>query len=64
MPDITMCDNKKCPIKETCYRFTAIPSEYRQSYFMDDIRETDGSCDYFIDNSKFKLQREDKEGTD
>lgn len=33
MADITMCEDKECPFKETCYRFTATPSEYRQSYF-------------------------------
>ncbi len=32
MADITMCLNKKCPLKEKCYRFMARPSEYRQSY--------------------------------
>jgi len=34
MPDITMCAGNKCPLKETCYRFTATPSEYSQSYFI------------------------------
>jgi hypothetical protein len=32
MPDISMCKNIHCPLKETCYRFTAKPSEYIQSY--------------------------------
>lgn len=35
MPDITMCSNKDCSKKETCYRFKAKPNEYRQSYFSD-----------------------------
>jgi hypothetical protein len=30
-PDITMCDNKKCPLRGLCYRQTATPSK-RQSY--------------------------------
>ena len=34
MPDITMCEGKDCPLKETCYRYTATPNEYRQSYFV------------------------------
>ena len=34
MPDICMCPGEDCPIKKTCYRFTAKPSEYWQSYFM------------------------------
>jgi hypothetical protein len=36
MPDISMCsgkkDNLKCPLRETCYRFTAKPDRY-QDYF-------------------------------
>jgi len=39
MPDITMCTGKNvnnitCPRKDTCYRYTATPSQYRQSYFV------------------------------
>ena len=34
MPDITMCKGDGCPHKETCYRFTAEPSEFHQSYFV------------------------------
>jgi len=37
MPDITMCDggsgNRECPMKDNCYRYTATPSEFNQSYF-------------------------------
>lgn len=48
MPDITMCMGHECPIKETCYRYTAIPSKYWQSYFTetpyDHLTE---DCDYF-----------------
>lgn len=32
MADISMCDNNKCPLKETCYRFKAIPNPYWQAY--------------------------------
>jgi hypothetical protein len=31
MADITMCKNETCPMKNRCYRYTAIPSDY-QSY--------------------------------
>ena len=31
--DITMCFGGVCPIKESCYRFTAEPNEFRQAYF-------------------------------
>jgi len=33
MADITMCKGENCPMKETCYRYKAVPSEYWQSYF-------------------------------
>jgi len=37
MSDITMCKGQMleitCQRKESCYRFTAIPNEYRQSYY-------------------------------
>lgn len=33
MPDITMCSGGNCPMKETCYRYKAKPSEFWQSYF-------------------------------
>jgi|694.fasta_scaffold31924_9 hypothetical protein len=34
MSDITKCNGKECPHKETCYRFTAAANEFRQSWFM------------------------------
>lgn len=46
MPDITMCANKECPLKDSCYRFTAIPNNYRQSYsWFPYVRDF---CDKFI----------------
>jgi hypothetical protein len=51
MPDITMCLGTDCPYKETCYRFTAKPSEY-QSYFIEPPFK-DGQCDmYWGDNAE------------
>lgn len=49
MPDIAMCNGYDCSIKETCYRYTAKPSEWIQNYFLRDPRETDGSCNHFIE---------------
>lgn len=34
MADITKCEGKNCPLKESCYRYTAKDNEYRQSYFI------------------------------
>lgn len=38
MADITMCDDKECPKKMSCYRFMAVPNEYRQAYFLNTPR--------------------------
>jgi len=46
MPDITMCPGTNCPHKENCYRYTAKPSEYAQSYFME-APIKDGRCDHY-----------------
>lgn len=46
MPDITMCEGTNCPHKEKCYRFTAKPSEFRQSYFVEPPIK-DGKCDHY-----------------
>lgn len=32
MPDISMCANTACPMREICYRYRAIPDEYAQTY--------------------------------
>ena len=45
MPDICMCFGMGCPEKETCYRYTAKPSEY-QSYF-EHPPYLDGECEYY-----------------
>ena len=46
MPDISMCKNTECPLKNTCYRFIATPSEYLQSYGDFKYDEKNG-CDYY-----------------
>ena len=30
--DISKCANKKCQLKDKCYRYLCQPDEYRQSY--------------------------------
>jgi hypothetical protein len=49
MADITMCQDKECPKKEQCYRYTAPANPYRQSYFVYSPREGD-KCVMFTDN--------------
>jgi len=33
MPDFTMCGGFNCSFKELCYRYRAVPSSVRQSWF-------------------------------
>ena len=46
MADITKCKGTGCPAKELCYRYTAKPNEYRQSYFVE-VPYKDDECDHF-----------------
>jgi len=39
MPDITACNDDKCPLKETCYRYKCNKNELGQSYFLDSPRK-------------------------
>lgn len=52
MPDITMCEGEGCDRKKQCYRHTATPSEYRQSYFVESPVDIHGECDHFWTNKK------------
>lgn len=53
MADITMCDNDTCPIKEKCYRYTAIESVYQYyCWFKPTINNGSVKCDAFWDNKE------------
>jgi hypothetical protein len=45
VPDISMCQDKDCPFKEGCYRYTAKPSEW-QSWFSESPRKGD-KCEMY-----------------
>ena len=47
MADISMCLDTECPSRVHCYRFRAIPNQYRQSYFVDTQREGKPKCDHY-----------------
>jgi hypothetical protein len=48
MADITMCRDKGCNKKNTCFRYKAKPNPHRQSYFsLKSINEDDFVCDYY-----------------
>ena len=49
MPDITMCHGENCPLKEKCYRYTAKPNRYFQSFFQEPPYQ-EGKCVFFEDN--------------
>jgi hypothetical protein len=52
MPDISMCANALCPSKDYCHRFTATPSDFRQSYADFGPENQDDKCDHFWPNGK------------
>ena len=45
-----MCQNSICSKSSTCYRFTAKPSRFLQSY-ADFKPDKDGNCNAYWDNS-------------
>ena len=44
--DITMCKNKECTLKESCFRFKCSSTEY-QAYFTDIKQDEKGNCEYY-----------------
>jgi len=50
-PDITMCLGDTCPLKKTCYRYTADPDELRQSYFVV-ASYKNGKCEAYWEDEK------------
>jgi hypothetical protein len=48
MADITKCSGIDCPIKETCYRYTAPVSDWNQSWFCE-YPFKDGVCDMYYE---------------
>ena len=57
MPDITMCFGDDCPVKYNCHRFTAKPSEYRQSYFVNPPHEN-GKCIHFWGDAQERIMKQ------
>lgn len=60
MADITKCHGDMCPNKEQCYRYTAVSSECRQSYFINTPIKDDGTCQEFWEDPYQKYEREKK----
>ena len=53
--DISMCLNKECPLRKSCKRYTATPSEHSQSYmafeFLD-LKNGNIYCENFMENMR------------
>jgi hypothetical protein len=54
MADITMCEGINCEQRETCYRYIAKESPYRQAYFEKTPVLKDGECEMFWDVREIK----------
>ena len=44
--DITKCKGTNCPLKDSCYRFTATENEVLQAYFVEPPIK-DGKCEMY-----------------
>lgn len=71
MADISMCkgifdgnesdEMIRCPKRDECYRYTAPVNPYRQSFFINapgEWKEDNFRCEYFWDNERLKLWKE------
>jgi hypothetical protein len=56
MPDIAMCQNKECKFKKDCYRFTAKPSDFMQTYGEFNCKDKTSIDTFFWKNSKPSIQ--------
>lgn len=57
MSDITKCKGTGCTIKNECYRYTAKPDPYWQSYFFESpcTKKMGGTaCDHYAPNRRDK----------
>lgn len=48
MPDIAMCKNHQCPLRDECYRYRAIPTEPYQTYSDFSPSGDPPTCDWFF----------------
>jgi len=50
--DITKCSSRECPLRKTCYRFTALPDYYMQSYskFEYHLKNGEVKCEFYWSN--------------
>lgn len=60
MADICMCKGTDCPLKESCYRYTANKNEILQSYFKEPPVK-DGKCEMYWGNIYDNVEEEEEE---
>ena len=59
MADISKCEGKECPLKETCYRFTVKGDELHQAYFSDIPYDKEKEeCNYYWKDEYTKKRKE------
>lgn len=56
MPDISMCQDAECPMKESCYRYTAKPKELHQSWFTGNPIHAE-DCEFFVSNKPYNKSK-------
>lgn len=61
MADISMCQNVKCKDRDSCYRFTATPNPYWQSYILLPSKNKN-ECEFYWDNKKPYANKRNKKG--
>jgi hypothetical protein len=47
MPDIAMCKNPNCEIKNTCYRFLAKPDDMQSYVVIDAVVKNKADCELY-----------------
>lgn len=54
MPDITLCKDKSCTLREQCYRFTAEPSDNQYYYQYSPYDSESGDCEFYFNNKPYE----------
>lgn len=60
MPDISLCVNDNCPLRQDCLRFNADPDSLWQSYG-DFEPDDEGNCDFYIKMPDLVWYKQDEE---
>ena len=64
MADLAMCRDKECPARERCFRFTAKPSAFLQTYGMFGRNPRAQYCAHYWPTTKEQHERLSRELAD